>query len=83
MNTPNPFALPSPSGANGFPEEGMSLRDYFAGQALAGLCANETFQDVNADLCMAKDIGADAGMAIAAYELANAMLAARQKQIDA
>jgi hypothetical protein len=58
-----------------FPEEhygtgyrGMTLRDYFAGQALAGICASANFGNV-------KDwIGGKA------YEAADAMLAARERK---
>jgi hypothetical protein len=50
-------------------ETGMSLRDWFAGQALAGLAA------------MDADCG-PAGLASDAYRLADAMLAARSKRHD-
>lgn len=46
---------------------GMSLRDYFAGQALAGMCVNWASQAAQYRPTMAKR----------AYELADAMLAAR------
>jgi hypothetical protein len=40
MSAPdNPQALPV-STIDGYTVHGMTLRDYFAGQALAGLCAN-------------------------------------------
>lgn len=58
---------------------GMSLRDYFAGQALSGLCAN---QDVKAmykadivDEQRAK--GVDNSYAKIAYRLTDAMIKAR------
>ena len=47
---------------------GMSLRDYFAGQALAGLCAS-----TDHDSAPSKGILADW-----AYQQADAMLAARE-----
>ena len=50
---------------------GMSLRDYFAGQALAGLCARQDWDD-----------GEEYVLAIWAYDLADAMLAKREKQND-
>jgi hypothetical protein len=53
-------------------EEGMSLRDYFAGQALAGICAN-SYTPWSPD---AADIS-DATLAKSAYDLADAMIAAR------
>lgn len=39
------FPLNSPSGTPEYmpARDGMSLRDYFAGQALAGLCANTNY----------------------------------------
>ena len=49
--------------------EGMTLRDYFAAKALAGLCANREFGWQGRDAP-----GALAGMA---YKIANAMSAER------
>lgn len=45
---------------------GMTLRDYFAGQSLAGLCASGAF---SMDRCARN-----------AYEAADAMLAARERK---
>lgn len=52
---------------------GMSLRDWFAGQALSGLCANEKvlaadggFTETNFKVC---------------YQMADAMLEARSKEV--
>ena len=53
--------------AKNAPNEGMSLRDYFAGQALAGQAAQPTDGDVRA-------------IAWYCYELADAMLKAREAQ---
>lgn len=54
--------------------EGMTLRDWFAGQALAGMLAHGPHQDLavlsSADLC--------AHIAGGAYDLAAAMLEARK-----
>ena len=70
---------PSNDGAAAFPSDnfgqppqvGMTLRDYFAGQALAGILASANFGNV-------KDwIGGKA------YEAADAMLAARERKEDA
>ena len=47
---------------------GMSLRDWFAGQALAGICAVSGI-----------DFGGPEGTAKLAYRLADAMLAERAK----
>jgi hypothetical protein len=71
-------AFPSPVGerADGSPvyySDGMTLRDYFAGQALSGIALWNRGQGgsfVNAD--DAKDAG------VLAYQLADAMLAARE-----
>lgn len=69
--------LKDPEGAAAFPvpedfrDYGMSLRDWFAGQALAGLCAPSSF--------MRTDAGTEA-QAVWAYELADAMLRARQRR---
>lgn len=62
------------SSADAHQAQGMSLRDWFAGQALAGICANgHTPWSPNvADI-------EDAEVARAAYDLADAMLAARAK----
>ena len=53
---------------------GMSLRDWFAGQALAGMCANSEwvndFNYSNSIECTAER----------AYSMADAMLAARAKE---
>jgi hypothetical protein len=52
-------------------EPGMSIRDYFAGQALAGLCAN-TSLDVIKEKAKA--------FAIHSYVFADAMLEEREKE---
>lgn len=48
-----------------YASKGMSLRDWFAGQALAGLIANT------------KTVGTEADLADDSYKYADAMLAAR------
>ena len=53
------------------PEDGMSLRDYFAGQALAGLCAN-----MQVDRFIEMSVGHMAGLS---YMYADAMLRERSK----
>ena len=50
---------------------GISLRDWFAGQALAGFCANSDPQLSNATA---------SAIAKWAYEIADAMLAARKEK---
>lgn len=63
MSIENPLAFPNPYYSN---VPGMTLRDYFAGQALVALVAEPgdlTISDVTKD----------------AYRIADAMLAARQK----
>lgn len=62
--------LPSALAFKGVEFPGMSLRDYFAGRALAGLCANPgTERSVDR-------LGADA-LASAAYVIADLMLRTR------
>ena len=48
---------------------GLSIRDYFAGQALAGLCAKEVWND-----------GEECVLASWSYALADAMLEEREKE---
>ena len=66
---------PSNDGGAAFPvmyvSEGMTLRDYFAGQALAGTLADPNFNMPPAQL------------AELAYMEADAMLAARERKEDA
>ena len=52
------------------PQPGMSLRDWFAGQALAGFMANKHHR---------LDFAADSD-AVFAYKIADAMLRARQAE---
>ena len=51
---------------------GMTLRDYFAGQALAGFIAASTGRDVHSQPA-----------ARMCYQMADAMLAARERKEDA
>jgi hypothetical protein len=66
----NPHAFPQ---SRYLPESlsGMTLRDYFAGQALAGLCANRGWDDA---------FGPESAplTAITVYRLADAMLTRRE-----
>jgi len=71
--------MPDPSGGPAFPQTqgenndwpghyglgGMTLRDWFAGQALAGVCAGPEFNGDIAALC---------------YEMADAMLTERESR---
>ena len=56
--------------AKGFVSDGMSLRDYFAGQALAGM---QIWADYSKGHC-------NAALVERAYVIADAMLAERQKE---
>lgn len=72
----NPSAFPSVClGDPGHPASnpGMTLRDYFAGQALAGLCANHEWLN-NVSRAAESVTGTAAG---SAFEFADAMLAKR------
>jgi len=51
---------------------GMTLRDYFAGQALAGMCYKADWYD-----------GEENVLARWAYDIADAMLAERERKPDA
>ncbi len=64
-----PVTLPSGESYQGhLPHDGMTLRDYFAAKALQGICAHpDTWGRQTNEI------------AKAAYELADAMLAARVK----
>lgn len=70
MSTPKDGgpAFPHPSSTAFGP--GMSLRDWFAGQAIAGLCADPSNHKLFAD----KDEAA-----VSAYAIADVMLAERAK----
>ena len=61
-------AFPVPNDANINRQEGMTLRDWFAGQALAGLVFHNDFGNVS-----------DENIAKGAYSYADAMLAARKQ----
>ena len=56
-----------------FAQEGMTLRDYFAGQALAGMCSELS------SLTNAKQADVLRVVTGSAYEMADAMLAERDK----
>jgi len=74
----NPAAFPraatwSPDGQHVVPQQqGMTLRDWFAGRALAGMCA--MMDKISAPANMS----GENGLALQAYLIADAMLAARQ-----
>lgn len=57
-------------------EEGMKLRDYFAGQIVAGIAANLTEDQVHS---LAEGITVGRFIVGASYALADAMLAERNK----
>jgi hypothetical protein len=70
-------AFATPSGMAGDRgETGMTIRDYFAAKALAGLLAGDAHQDVVLHTLMDDD-GKILRRAEFAYKLADAMLAAR------
>ena len=78
------FPLPLGTANCSEPEQsgGMSLRDYFAGKALNGICAS--FSDYDAREMMiqnaiAAERDAKEQVAFAAYEYADAMIAERAK----
>lgn len=76
MTVENPLAFP----VQGIPEwyegqPGMTLRDYFAGQFLTGITSNAAALRIYAD----KDGGPVEAMTRDAYQVADAMLSARQE----
>jgi hypothetical protein len=70
---PSAFPHPVPQGCWGDPSCGMTLRDYFAGQVLAGI-GHKT----SGTLSSATDIN-DLLAAKTAYRIADAMLAERSR----
>jgi len=62
-----------PDAFKGFVKKGLSIRDYFAGQALAGLAFN-IFEQPSADRY--------GSLARKAYKIADAMLAEMEKEND-
>lgn len=62
-------AFPTPENEYQHHVHGMSLRDWFAGMALQGLCVSDRFQ---------RNDDSNKSQAVWAYELADAMLAARK-----
>lgn len=79
-------AFPMPAGASAYDGRpqyshgnapGMSLRDYFAGQALQGMLASGC-QEAVEQVWIATGRSAAGGLATAAYGFADAMLAARK-----
>jgi len=60
-------AFPAPAGVGHITEQGMTLRDYFAAKALTGLLTHP-----------ASDLHGEKELALQAFNLADAMLKARQ-----
>ena len=60
--------------------QGMSLRDWFAGQAMAGNCAADPNEDPKSGDLRSWSSAAYASMAEHCYALADAMLAAREQK---
>jgi hypothetical protein len=75
MKADNPAAFPNFAHDYGPLQAGMTLRDYFAGQALpaliAGIYADPEGRELNADMLRLVAVKA-------AYAMADAMLAARE-----
>ena len=67
----NPFAFPLPSDWYTNPNEGMTLLDWFAGQALVGINANPYHYGLDHNDC-----------ARLSYNDAEAMLAERQRRLS-
>lgn len=69
----NPPAFPMPETQDMHGGYGMTLRDYFAGQALTGLCFGSEISDPDRMALMTSIFG------FMSYEIADAMLKARGK----
>ncbi len=67
------FPVP-PANSTSWPKQGMTLRDYFAGQALAGWLASYPTDSEHP-----VTTGVAVTVAECSYQLADAMLAARSK----
>ena len=64
----NPAAFPRPfSGTTQYAQDGMTLRDYFAAKAMQGICASGPSLEWS-----------NSRLAAEAYDLADAMLKARE-----
>ncbi len=59
---------------------GMSLRDWFAGQALAGMTSNKEIGEQTSEYSERHDVEVGQTFARSAYEIADAMLAARKEK---
>lgn len=57
--------------------EGMALRDYFAGQALAGMCANQRYLEQTIEVTYKEGLVFSSAVAKTAYVMADAMLKSR------
>jgi len=73
MKEDGDVAFPAITGNGYFYQRGMSIRDYFAGQALAGSLAGAELNNYISEESAKK-------FAAEAYILADAMLAEREKQ---
>jgi hypothetical protein len=81
MLPPSPFAFPSEF-CEAPAQQGMTLRDYFAGQALIGIINQSTIAEVANTImtvAAAKGVTEHYVMAISAYKYADEMLAARER----
>jgi hypothetical protein len=82
MLPPNPYAFPRPAtefaGSVWSPMDGMTLRDWFAGQALIGLISQQSSPNALKAL-LGSDEEVFAGVARITFDYADAMLAAREK----
>ena len=60
--------------------QGMTLRDWFAGQALIGIIANQALLDVISKVSIVERVCPSVLQSRAAYETADAMLAHRSQE---
>ena len=71
-------------GGNAFPMAfigpGMTLRDYFAARVLQAMFTNTDYLETVRNLANERNVDVRTALAHNAYELADAMLAAREKE---
>ncbi|RYG88630.1 MAG: hypothetical protein EON59_03785 [Alphaproteobacteria bacterium] len=87
MTTENPSAFPVNDANLGGPgayaaEPGMSLRDWFAGQALAGMTANAEIARVIQAVARRHGVDEAEAMAMSCYGHADAMIEARKNGVQ-
>lgn len=74
-----PGFQPSEGSSFVYADGGMTLRDWFAGQALSGICSDERNMSAMTRVAEAEGLDLTQYVSSSAYEMADAMLAERSK----